>query len=221
MDLTTLLAMFSFSLAMSITPGPVNMMIISSGVNHGFKITVPFISGATIGFTLLLILIGFGLMNIVNHFPFLLFFMEVLGASFIIYMGYKIATSRADITVKNQEKKVPKFYEGFLLQWLNPKAWIACVSGVSMFVSSDTAFLAFVLNLLYCMLCLSILLGSTRSKSNDISKHTYKTKIFQYNHGSNTHNLSKLVNCHEGNVSARCIRKKGTSLNSLRNILFF
>jgi len=151
MDLMTLLAMFSFSLAMSITPGPVNMMIISSGVNHGFKKTVPFISGATIGFTLLLILIGFGLMNIVNHSPFLLSFMEVLGASFIIYMGYKIATSRADITVKNQEKKVPKFYEGFLLQWLNPKAWIACVSGVSMFVSSDTAFLAFVL--IYFTVC--------------------------------------------------------------------
>lgn len=151
MDLMTLLAMFSFSLAMSITPGPVNMMIISSGVNHGFKKTVPFISGATIGFTLLLILIGFGLMNIVNHFPFLLSFMEVLGASFIIYMGYKIATSRADITVKNQEKKVPKFYEGFLLQWLNPKAWIACVSGVSMFVSSNSTFLVFVL--IYFTVC--------------------------------------------------------------------
>ncbi|WP_024953976.1 LysE family translocator [Sulfurospirillum arcachonense] len=151
MDLTTLLAMFSFSLAMSITPGPVNMMIISSGVNHGFKTTVPFISGATIGFTLLLILIGFGLMNIVNHYPSLLSTMEILGALFIIYMGYKIATSRADITVKNQEKKVPKFYEGFLLQWLNPKAWIACVSGVSMFVSSDTAFLSFVL--IYFSVC--------------------------------------------------------------------
>jgi len=97
MDLTTLLAMFSLSLAMSITPGPVNMMTISSGVNHGFKKTVPFISGATIGFTLLLILIGFGLINILNHYPYLLSFMEILGALFIIYIGYKIATSRADI----------------------------------------------------------------------------------------------------------------------------
>lgn len=151
MDLTTLLAMFSFSLAMSITPGPVNMMIISSGVNHGFKITVPFISGATIGFTLLLILTGLGLLNIVNHYPSLLLIMEILGASFIIYLGYKIATSRADITVKNQDKKIPKFYEGFLLQWLNPKAWIACVSGVSMFVSSNSTFLAFVL--IYFTIC--------------------------------------------------------------------
>jgi len=184
MDLTTLLAMFSFSLAMSITPGPVNMMIISSGVNHGFKITVPFISGATIGFTLLLILIGFGLMNIVNHFPFLLFFMEVLGASFIIYMGYKIATSRADITVKNQEKKVPKFYEGFLLQWLNPKAWIACVSGVSMFVSSDTAFLAFVL--IYFTVCYASLSfwGVLGQKATIFLNTPIKLKFFNITMGA-------------------------------------
>ncbi|EPP7098025.1 LysE family transporter, partial [Klebsiella michiganensis] len=44
---------------MSISPGPVNMVIISSGANHGFRKTLPFISGATTGFTLLLILVGF------------------------------------------------------------------------------------------------------------------------------------------------------------------
>ncbi|MCO1335598.1 hypothetical protein MO867_14765 [Microbulbifer sp. OS29] len=55
------LAMFGFSLAMPITPGPVNMVIISSGVNHGFSRTLPFVSGATVGFTLLLSMIGFGL----------------------------------------------------------------------------------------------------------------------------------------------------------------
>jgi threonine/homoserine/homoserine lactone efflux protein len=51
-------AMLMFSLTMSISPGPVNMVIISS--SHGFRKTLPFVSGATIGFTLLLILVGFG-----------------------------------------------------------------------------------------------------------------------------------------------------------------
>jgi len=144
MSLTIILTMFSFSLAMSISPGPVNMMIISSGINHGVKKTMAFISGATIGFTLLLVLIGLGLMNVINLYPSLLEYIEFLGASFIIYMGYKIATSLGDITIKKSEKKVLKFYEGFLLQWLNPKAWIACVSGVSMFVSSSSDFVIFV-----------------------------------------------------------------------------
>ena len=184
MDLTTLLAMFSFSLAMSITPGPVNMMIISSGVNHGFKKTVPFISGATIGFTLLLILTGLGLLNIVNHYPSLLLIMKILGASFIIYMGYKIATSRADITVKNQDKKIPKFYEGFLLQWLNPKAWIACVSGVSMFVSSNSTFLAFVL--IYFTVCYASLSfwGVLGQKATIFLNTPIKLKFFNITMGT-------------------------------------
>lgn len=156
MTITTIFAMFTFSLAMSITPGPVNMMIISSGINHGVKKTMPFVSGATIGFTLLLVLIGFGLMNIVNLYPSMLLYMESVGAAFIIYMGYKIAKSQTDMSVSNYDKKTLKFYEGFLLQWLNPKAWIACVSGVSMFVSSDNAFVVFVfIYFIVCYLSLS------------------------------------------------------------------
>ena len=56
--MSLILAMFMFALTMSISPGPVNMVIISSGANHGFRKTLPFISGATTGFTLLLILVG-------------------------------------------------------------------------------------------------------------------------------------------------------------------
>lgn len=52
-------------------------------------------------------------------------------------MGYKIASSKPEIEV-NKEGAIPKFYEGFLLQWLNPKAWIACVSGASIFSSTES-----------------------------------------------------------------------------------
>ncbi len=167
MTITTLFAMFSFSLAMSISPGPVNMMIISSGINHGVRKTMPFVSGATIGFTLLLVMIGFGLMNILNVYPSLLHYIEVSGAIFIIYMGYKIATSISDLSTLNNDKKTLKFHEGFLLQWLNPKAWIACVSGVSMFVSSTSTFVVFVIiYFVVCYLSLSIwgVLGQKMTK---------------------------------------------------------
>ena len=120
MSITTIFAMFSFSLAMFISPGPVNMMIISSSINHGVKKTLSFVSVATIGFTFLLVLVGFGLINIANQYPSLLKVMEIFGASFIIYMGYKIATLVTTIEVDNHNKKTLKFYEGFLLQWLNP-----------------------------------------------------------------------------------------------------
>lgn len=151
MTQTILLAMFSFSLAMSISPGPVNMMIISSGINHGFIKTFSFISGATIGFTLLLILIALGLSNIFTLYPTLFSFLEIIGALFIIYIGYKISTSTGALDLDDNEQKKLKFYEGFLLQWLNPKAWVACISGVSMFALDNTSLIIFVI--MYFIVC--------------------------------------------------------------------
>ncbi|HSX04619.1 MAG TPA: LysE family translocator [Rhabdochlamydiaceae bacterium] len=137
MSLSLLFAMFSFSLAMSISPGPVNMIILSSGVDYGAKKTMPYVSGATIGFTLLLLFVGFFFNKLIEAYPFLLTFISIAGVLYIIYMGYKIASSHPEIEVK--KTNIPKFYEGFLLQWLNPKAWIACVSGASIF-SSHTSY---------------------------------------------------------------------------------
>lgn len=142
--MSLMLSMFSFSLAMSISPGPVNMVILASGVDYGAKKTIPYLSGATIGFTLLLLVIGLFFKKFIEAYPFLLTFIAVAGALYIIYIGYKIASSRPEITIKKTD--IPRFYEGFLLQWLNPKAWIACVSGVSIFSSPDSygSFLTFV-----------------------------------------------------------------------------
>lgn len=156
MSITTLLAIFSFSIIMSISPGPVNIIIVTSGINHGFKKTFSFISGATIGFTLLLFLLAIGLKSILDLYVDFLFYVEIIGSSFIVYMGYKIATSLGEISIENKENKIPTFYNGFLLQWLNPKAWIACISGVSMFVNSDKTLFIFVLiYFVVCYLCLS------------------------------------------------------------------
>ena len=143
MSLTLLFAMFSLSLVMSISPGPVNMMIITSGINYGFKATFSFISGATIGFTLLLIMIALGLSTVYSAYPTVFSFLEIFGALFISYMGYKIATSKGAMQM-DENKNYLKFHEGFLLQWLNPKAWIACISGVAMFSQSQWTLIAFI-----------------------------------------------------------------------------
>lgn len=151
MTLTLLFSMVTFSLVMSITPGPVNMMIISSGINHGFKKTFSFVSGATIGFTLLLLLIGLGLSKFYALYPNFFSFLEILGAGFIIYVGYKISTAQGSLEVDKNNQKTLKFYEGFLLQWLNPKAWIAAISGVSMFVIDSFSLWVFVI--IYFLVC--------------------------------------------------------------------
>ncbi len=149
--------MFSFSLAMSISPGPVNMIILSSGVNYGVKKTVPYVSGATIGFTLLLLFIGLIFEQFVNAYPALLKYLAIFGSLYIVYMGYRIACAKPEIVIKKQV--IPKFHQGFILQWLNPKAWLACVSGASIFSSVDsyTPFLTFVS--IYFLVCYLSLLA--------------------------------------------------------------
>ena len=77
MTQTIFLSMFSFSLIMSISPGPVNLMIVTSGINHGFIKTFSFISGATIGFILLLILATLGLSTIHGKYTNTFFILEI------------------------------------------------------------------------------------------------------------------------------------------------
>jgi threonine/homoserine/homoserine lactone efflux protein len=154
--MSTLLAMFSFSLAMSITPGPVNMIILSSGINYGFKKTMPYAAGANIGFILLLLAVGLVFEQFILAYPIFLNYLAISGSLYIIYMGYKIATSDPKIEIK--DINIPKFHQGFLLQWLNPKAWIAAVSGVSIFASAHSYGPLLIFTTIYFFVCYASLL---------------------------------------------------------------
>ncbi|WP_122315872.1 LysE family translocator [Pseudomonas cichorii] len=136
MELALIFAMSMFSLSMSISPGPVNMVIVASGANHGFWRTFPFVSGATIGFTLLLVFVGFWFLKIIESYPVFFEYLGIVGSTFIIYVGYKIASSHPELAIGKTD--IPSFAQGFLLQWLNPKAWIACASGAALFSSPHT-----------------------------------------------------------------------------------
>lgn len=172
------IAMFSFSLAMSISPGPVNMVIVSSGVNYGVRKTFSFVSGGTIGFTLLLLFIGLGFSKVIDLYPYFLKYLAVAGSVFIIYTGYLIGTSKSKLEIK--EQKQPTFMQGFLLQWLNPKAWIACMVGVSLFSvpNNQQEFLTF--SFIYFVVCyFSLFCWSVLgNKAAVLLNSEYKLKIF-------------------------------------------
>ncbi|MCL1123248.1 LysE family translocator [Shewanella surugensis] len=149
--MSTLLMICVFSFVMSISPGPVNMITLSTGMNHGEKQAMPFVLGATLGFSLLLLVIGLGLGTFIEQFSFLLDTLCILGSLFIIYLGFKLMTSSGQLTFEKVAR--PSFNEGFLLQWLNPKAWIACLAGVSVFKLSPNDPLLYVFILLYFCIC--------------------------------------------------------------------
>lgn len=133
---SVIIAMCVFSLTMSISPGPVNITIVSTGATYGFRRTMPFVSGATIGFVLLLLALGLGLMPLVMMYPASMRYLAVAGSLFIMFVGFKIATAREYISASAAD--CPSFRQGMLMQWLNPKAWMAGIAGISMFADATS-----------------------------------------------------------------------------------
>lgn len=149
--MSILVAMCLFSLSMSISPGPVNIITFTTGMNHGVKKALPFVSGATIGFSLLLLLLGLGIGSIFSQHSVFLTFLAYTGTGYIVYLGYKIAVSKSEIEL--EKSRLPKFINGFLLQWLNPKAWTACLAGVSAFKLADSPTMLILFVTLYFVIC--------------------------------------------------------------------
>lgn len=147
--------MFTFSLSMSISPGPVNLTILNSSMNYGLRRTWGFISGATIGFTALLASVCFGLYQIIALYPVLLDLITILGTMLLVWIGWNISKAKPNtIDVETLEQRsVPTFMQGALMQWLNPKAWIAAVSGTALFSASTQPKALVIFVLIYFVTC--------------------------------------------------------------------
>lgn len=152
---TLAFAMIIFSLSMSISPGPINLTILSTSMNYGFKRSLAFSSGATIGFTLLLIVVCFGLYQIILQFPMLLDIIAILGTILLVWIAWQMMSAKGEAISVDQQtlKSVPSFMQGALMQWLNPKAWIAAVSGTALFSASQNSMDLVVFILIYFVVC--------------------------------------------------------------------
>ncbi|KQX03183.1 lysine transporter LysE [Acinetobacter sp. Root1280] len=159
--LSLIVSMFIFSLSMSISPGPVNLTILTSSMNYGVKATFAFISGATIGFTLLLASVCFGLYQMIVVYPVLLDVITILGTVLLLWIGLNILRAKGTVisSQSQDEVKIPTFIQGVLMQWLNPKAWIAAVAGTGLFSTGHIHAVLLVFVVIYFVVCyLSLLL---------------------------------------------------------------
>jgi len=176
--MTTLIAMALFALVTSITPGPVNIIATATGASFGFWRTIPHIFGASLGFTLILILMGAGLANVFDQYSNAMAVLTLAGASFLFYTSYKIAFAPTDQS-SAQQNNPPGVLEGALCQWLNPKTWIVAIAGVAVFVTSGSSTLGIfsALFFLVCFLSISVwaMMGGAIRK---ILKTSKSTRIF-------------------------------------------
>ena len=130
-----LIAFILFCSAAAFSPGPNNFMASYSAFNFGIKKTLPIIYGVTFGFPLLIICINFGLSIVFKKYPDLQKIITIAGTIFLVYMAYKIATTK---NTQNKESKNPAtFINIVLFQFINPKAVICAAFITSTFISQE------------------------------------------------------------------------------------
>jgi len=138
MDYEIFTGLTLFAFVSSITPGPNNLMLMTSGANFGFKQTIPHFLGVGIGFTLMIILVGLGLMQLFDSFPVSYEILKVLSIIYLLYLAFKIARS-SNITEQDNEKLKPlTFIQAALFQWVNPKAWTMALTSISIYAPSNS-----------------------------------------------------------------------------------
>lgn len=128
METSLLLSMAGFALAMSISPGPVNLVALGAGARYGFPASLRHVVGATLGFILLLLLMGLGLGGALAQWPMANDAIRWGGVLFLCYMAWQLLVDGG--RVEGQGETPPAFLYGALMQWLNPKAWLAASMGM-------------------------------------------------------------------------------------------
>ena len=138
MTLSLLTSMALFALAASLSPGPVNLVSVSSGARYGAAAGMRFISGATLGFIGLFLIIGLTLQHIISVLPWLTVALQWLGISFLLYLSYQLFSDNGHAS-GHAGSQAPNFITGAVMQWLNPKAWLASVAGIVAYIpQADT-----------------------------------------------------------------------------------
>jgi threonine/homoserine/homoserine lactone efflux protein len=131
-----LLAFVAFAFVASVTPGPNNVMLLSSGVNHGFVRTLPHIAGITLGCVLMTVLVGFGLGGLLATSPTLYAVLRYAGAAYLLLLAWRIARSGM-MTPGAPASRPMRFLQAAAFQWVNPKAWVMVIGAVTTYAPRD------------------------------------------------------------------------------------
>jgi threonine/homoserine/homoserine lactone efflux protein len=135
LDLLSALALFAF--VTSITPGPNNLMLMASGANFGFRRTVPHMLGIGIGFTVMILAVGAGLIQLFDAYPVSHTVLKVMSVLYMLWLAWKTATA-ADIREGDRQGRPMTFLQAAAFQWVNPKAWAMALTAITAYAPDRT-----------------------------------------------------------------------------------
>ncbi|MEZ9525102.1 LysE family translocator [Enterovibrio norvegicus] len=135
-----LIAVTLFAISASATPGPNNLLLMSSGVNFGVRKSVPLLLGICVGFAIMLLLVGLGFGQLFQRFPELHLIIKCIGTAYLLYLAFLIARSGEMSGATDEQAKPLTFLKGALFQWVNAKAWVVATGAIAAFTSVGDGF---------------------------------------------------------------------------------
>jgi threonine/homoserine/homoserine lactone efflux protein len=134
-----------FAFATSITPGPNNTMLLASGVNFGFRRTLPHLLGVSLGLLAILLLASAGLQQWVAAHPAWHEAMKWIGSAYLLYLAWRVAHSQPGGTAGTGDQGMsapPRplgFWGAAAFQWVNPKVWVMVLGFFSAYVPASAS----------------------------------------------------------------------------------
>lgn len=129
------IAYILFAAAAAFTPGPNNVMLMTSGLNYGFQRSLAHLAGVTIGYSVMLGLVGLGLGAVFTAYPILQTILKYVGAVYLTWLAYVIATSKPADAQSAAEGSPMTFTGAALFQLVNVKGWVIAVGSVSAYAA--------------------------------------------------------------------------------------
>ena len=133
-------ALVLFACVASITPGPNNRMLMSSGLTFGWRLTLPHMLGVAIGFTVMIFAVGVGLRAMFEAVPQLYTALKIVSVAYLLYLAWKIAWSGPLGEGARADAKPITFLQAAAFQWVNPKAWVMAVTAIAAYAPKQAFF---------------------------------------------------------------------------------
>ena len=131
MSQSLLIAFIMFATVMFFTPGPNNIMLLSSGLTYGFRRTLPHVVGITIGFAFMVGAVGLGLGTIFITYPVLQTILKYAGVAYLIYLAVHIAMSGPATPDQDDARGPMTFWGAAMFQWINVKGWVMVIGTIT------------------------------------------------------------------------------------------
>jgi threonine/homoserine/homoserine lactone efflux protein len=135
MSQSLLIAFIVFAAVMFLTPGPNNVMLLSSGLTYGFRRTLPHIAGITFGMAFMIAAVGLGLGTIFIAYPMLQAILKYAGAAYLIYLAAAIAMSGMAPSAQDNQCGPMTFWGAAMFQWVNVKGWVMVIGTITAYAA--------------------------------------------------------------------------------------